>query len=100
MCNDNCEEHRVSLNDYRRDLTARGFTFRPTTNYWAPNFPVDMVAIRVGPMAVDGWQIYVTGADDDTMSIVRPTREEIMQIYKKVPFVISKTALLDLGFGA
>lgn len=97
LCKDDCEQHRVDLISYRDRLAARGFLFRPTTDYWAPNFPVDLVAIRCGQLHTGEWDIYITGADDDLWSIVRPTREEIMRIYRKIPLVITKAALRDLA---
>lgn len=72
--------------------------FRPTTDDWYPNWPGDMVYIRMCPLSNGLFRVCVWGADDTGMEIDVKSKEEAQAIYNSLPPIISKKDLKERGF--
>lgn len=87
--------------DYKADLIQRGYTFRPTTDQWYPNFEGELVAICCsGQLKSKRWSIEVTGADDFAMSWEGETRMQALDMFKSLPAIITQSDLKERGFKA
>ena len=84
----------ILMEEMRRD----GHEFRPTTDEWYPNWPGNMVHVRMCPLSDGLFRVCVWGADDDGMEIDVSTQEEAQAIYNALPPVISKKDLKERGF--
>lgn len=102
---------------YMQRLRDRGYAFRPTNDWWAPNFPGGLVAVGIQPhyslktirrcqsrridptvQGPDSWFVIVMGADDDTCHIEVESHDVARAIYLAMPPVICKSDLYRMGF--
>lgn len=73
--------------------------FRPTNEDWFMSFPDNMVGVIFGRcFQIKGWGLTVSGHDDIGMDIIIPTHDRALEMLGSLPNVITRKALLDLGF--
>lgn len=89
---------------YMEDLRKQGYSFHPTSddseeNNWHPNFPGNLLAVKLlNRRRVDDYGIVVCGADDTGMEFFTETEEEARRMLKSLPVILSKQDLLERGF--
>jgi hypothetical protein len=84
---------------YQDRLARDGFTFRPTTDDWAPTFPDGTVAISSPTTWPDGRSgITVMGGDDDILSCAYASRDAAEAAWSGLPAIITKSDLAERGF--
>jgi hypothetical protein len=81
------------MSDLRRD----GWTFRPTTDDWHPSWSGDLVGMRF-LIESSGARIQFKGGDDTRMERAFTDETLARRCYLRLPVVISRDDLRDLGF--
>lgn len=80
-------------------MSIEDYTFRPTTDDWYPNFPGDLVGIKIIPLLKsDFFRVAVWGADDFGMEKDPLTHDEARQLVLSLPVIITQQDLIERGF--
>lgn len=73
--------------------------FRKTvTESWYPNYPGDMVKVRLSLLSDGNWRCSVWGADDTGMEYDSPDRAECLWRYEAIGDGVTMDALKATGF--
>lgn len=71
---------------------------RSVIESWYPNYPGDMVKVRLSLLSDGNWRCSVWGADDTGMEFDSPDRAECLWRYEAINDGVTREALAAAGF--